>query len=217
MRRGQRIARSIEQALRGEIRLSDLVAAKASAAQARAETFSVPPDVVIDNSLSHMYSVIEVSGLDRPGLLFDLTFALSRLNLNIASAHIVTFGEKAVDAFYVTRSDGRQSRQSGAAGRRAPASARRVQRQAASLIFTVPGAICRPKAFSCEDAAIESESLFRSEPLGSEKALGNNDWLDDERKQPAGRNRLLRRKTPDPRPRIRSRATPNATPPLCRP
>jgi [protein-PII] uridylyltransferase len=101
-RRGRRIARSIELALHGEIRLSDLVAAKASAAQARAETFSVPPDVVIDNSLSHMYSVIEVSGLDRPGLLFDLTFTLSKLNLNIASAHIVTFGEKAVDTFYVT-------------------------------------------------------------------------------------------------------------------
>ncbi|MGO9389465.1 [protein-PII] uridylyltransferase [Rhodoblastus sp.] len=101
-RRGQRIARSTEQALRGEIRLGELVAVKANSASSRAETFSVPPDVVIDNSLSHMYSVIEVSGLDRPGLLFDLTFALSKLNLNIASAHIVTFGEKAVDVFYVT-------------------------------------------------------------------------------------------------------------------
>ncbi len=101
-RRGKRIARAIEQALRGEIRLSELVAAKANAAASRADTFSVPPDVVIDNSLSHMYSVIEVSGLDRPGLLFELTFAVSRLNLNIASAHIVTFGEKAVDTFYVT-------------------------------------------------------------------------------------------------------------------
>ncbi len=101
-RRGERIARAIEQALRGEIRLTDLVAAKASGAISRAETFNVPPDVVIDNSLSHMYSVVEVSGLDRPGLLFELTFALSRLNLNIGSAHIVTFGEKAVDAFYVT-------------------------------------------------------------------------------------------------------------------
>jgi [protein-PII] uridylyltransferase len=49
-----------------------------------------------------MYSVVEVSGLDRPGLLYDLTFALSKLNLNIASAHIVTFGEKAVDTFYVS-------------------------------------------------------------------------------------------------------------------
>ncbi|MCI4678048.1 [protein-PII] uridylyltransferase [Rhodoblastus acidophilus] len=102
LRRGQRIARSVEQALRGEIRLSDVVAAKTAKASSHGETFSVPPDVIVDNSLSHMYSVVEVSGLDRPGLLYDLTFALSRLNLNIASAHIVTFGEKAVDTFYVS-------------------------------------------------------------------------------------------------------------------
>jgi [protein-PII] uridylyltransferase len=43
-----------------------------------------------------------VSGLDRPGLLYELTTALGKLNLNIASAHIATFGEKAVDVFYVT-------------------------------------------------------------------------------------------------------------------
>ena len=43
-----------------------------------------------------------MSGLDRPGLLFDLTAALSRLDLNIGSAHIATFGEKAADVFYVT-------------------------------------------------------------------------------------------------------------------
>ena len=41
-------------------------------------------------------------GLDRPGLLYDLTRAISDLNLNIASAHIATFGERAVDVFYVT-------------------------------------------------------------------------------------------------------------------
>ena len=35
-------------------------------------------------------------------MLYDLTRVLSRLNLNIASAHIVTFGEKAVDTFYVS-------------------------------------------------------------------------------------------------------------------
>ncbi len=102
MRRGQRIARAIEQALRGEIRLGDIVAAKADNGPSHADTFNVPPDVVIDNSLSHMYSVVEVSGLDRPGLLYDLTMTLSKLNLNIASAHVVTFGEKAVDTFYVS-------------------------------------------------------------------------------------------------------------------
>ena len=62
----------------------------------------MPPEVTIDNSLSNRQTVIEVSGLDRPGLLYDLTTALGKLNLNIASAHIVTFGEKAVDVFYVT-------------------------------------------------------------------------------------------------------------------
>jgi [protein-PII] uridylyltransferase len=46
--------------------------------------------------------VVEVSGLDRPGLLYGLTQTLSRLNLNIASAHVATFGERAVDVFYVT-------------------------------------------------------------------------------------------------------------------
>ena len=46
--------------------------------------------------------MIEVAGLDRPGLLFELTNSLSDLNLDITSAHITTFGEKAVDVFYVT-------------------------------------------------------------------------------------------------------------------
>ena len=34
-------------------------------------------------------------------LLFDLARGLSDLGLDIASAHIATFGEKAVDVFYV--------------------------------------------------------------------------------------------------------------------
>jgi [protein-PII] uridylyltransferase len=100
LRRGARIARTIEQALRGEIRVSDIVSKRAR--DARAHAFAIPPEVMIDNSLSNRYTVLEVSGLDRPGLLYDLTSALSNLNLNIGSAHIVTFGEKAVDSFYVT-------------------------------------------------------------------------------------------------------------------
>ena len=46
--------------------------------------------------------MLQVSGFDRPGLLYDLTRALSNLSLNIGSAHVATFGEKAVDTFYVT-------------------------------------------------------------------------------------------------------------------
>jgi [protein-PII] uridylyltransferase len=101
LRRAARVAKGIEQALRGEIRLGEMVAAKRGS-DARTEAFALAPDVTISNNLSNRFTVLEVSGLDRPGLLFDLTAVLSRLNLNIGSAHIVTFGEKAVDAFYVT-------------------------------------------------------------------------------------------------------------------
>jgi [protein-PII] uridylyltransferase len=87
--------------LRGEIKVSEIISAK-QRADARVGAFAIEPEVMIDNTLSNRYTVLEVSGLDRPGLLYDLTSALSKLNLNIGSAHIVTFGEKAVDSFYVT-------------------------------------------------------------------------------------------------------------------
>jgi [protein-PII] uridylyltransferase len=101
LRRGQRIAATIEKMLRGELRLAE-IAPRREARDARRRAFAIEPEVMIDNSLSRRYTVVEVSGLDRAGLLRDLTASLSSLNLNIGSAHIVTFGEKAVDSFYVT-------------------------------------------------------------------------------------------------------------------
>jgi [protein-PII] uridylyltransferase len=58
--------------------------------------------VEIRNTLSNRFSVIELECLDRPGLLSEITGAISDLSLNIASAHITTFGEKVIDTFYVT-------------------------------------------------------------------------------------------------------------------
>ena len=101
LRRAERVARAIERALKGEVRIADLVDVKRPDRE-RPKPFRVAPEVVIDNALSSRETVLEISGLDRPGLLYDLTTALGKLNLNIASAHIATFGEKAVDVFYVT-------------------------------------------------------------------------------------------------------------------
>ena len=42
-----------------------------------------------------------MNGRDRPGLLFELTRALTGLNLQVSSAKISTYGEKVVDVFYV--------------------------------------------------------------------------------------------------------------------
>lgn len=107
IRRGKRIGDTIDRILRGEVRLRSLLA-KRRPAERRVEAFTVVPEVVINNGLSESYTVVEVSGRDRPGLLYDLTTALSDLSLDITSARITTFGEKAVDVFYVTDLTGKQ-------------------------------------------------------------------------------------------------------------
>ncbi|MCC6887455.1 MAG: [protein-PII] uridylyltransferase [Hyphomicrobiales bacterium] len=100
-RRAVRVAATIEQALCGDVRLPDLVAKRAPP-KGRLKAFAVEPEVTINNQWSSRYTMVEVTGLDRPGLLYELTATLSKLNLNIASAHVATFGERVVDVFYVT-------------------------------------------------------------------------------------------------------------------
>jgi [protein-PII] uridylyltransferase len=106
-RRARRVTDLIEQALSGAVRLPEIVAGKAQR-KARLKAFALETSILIDNTWSNQFTVIEVSGLDRTGLLYDLTRAISDLNLNIASAHIATFGERAVDVFYVTDLTGHQ-------------------------------------------------------------------------------------------------------------
>ncbi|MFT3673766.1 [protein-PII] uridylyltransferase [Aestuariivirga sp.] len=100
-RRGARVADTIARTLRGQLRLKDVLQNVPGLTE-RVKAFSVPPRVIIDNTSSNRQTVIEINGLDRVGLLQGLTEALFHLNLNIASAHVTTFGEKAVDVFYVT-------------------------------------------------------------------------------------------------------------------
>ena len=53
-------------------------------------------------------TVVEVNALDRPALLASLTAAIARSGHVIHSAHIATYGERAVDVFYVTTRDHRK-------------------------------------------------------------------------------------------------------------
>ena len=100
-RRAARIADTIEKALSGTLKLPEVVARR-SVARGRIKAFAIEPEVTINNQWSNRYTVIEVTGLDRPGLLYELTATLSKLSLNITSAHVATFGERVVDVFYVT-------------------------------------------------------------------------------------------------------------------
>ncbi len=105
--RARRIARVIGEVISGTRPFSTLEALR-KRPKPRLDAFTMPPDVVLDNSASQELTVVEVHALDRPGLLFDLARGLSDLGLDISSAHIATFGEKAVDVFYVKDSAGKK-------------------------------------------------------------------------------------------------------------
>ena len=97
--RVKRLIATIKSVLQGDIlppdRLADVPFSR------RVNAFNVVNNVTIDNELSSHSTVIEVSGLDRPGLLYALAKTLFNLNVTIVSARAVTFGERAVDVFYV--------------------------------------------------------------------------------------------------------------------
>ncbi|WP_375572263.1 [protein-PII] uridylyltransferase [Ahrensia marina] len=100
-RRADRIAATLESAMTGDVHLPPMMAEKGKA-KGRVRAFKVPAEVMIDNQGSERFTVIEAAGRDRPGLLHDLASALSDLSLDTHSAHVATFGERAVDVFYVT-------------------------------------------------------------------------------------------------------------------
>ena len=95
-----RLSALVSQALSGQLRLRDEIR-KVRREPARLRAVTVPPRVVFDNHASNTHTVIEVNCRDRPGLLHDVTAAISAQGLQIASAHITTYGVRAVDVFYV--------------------------------------------------------------------------------------------------------------------
>jgi [protein-PII] uridylyltransferase len=96
-----RIETMIGDALANKIRLVPQLAAR-PLARPRADAFEVRPRVEFDNSASNRFTVIEVNARDRPALLNRLARALFEAKLIVNSAHIATYGERAVDTFYVT-------------------------------------------------------------------------------------------------------------------
>ena len=97
----QRLKLTIDDALANRNRLDDRLAAR-PLPRTRAEAFPIEPMVLIDNKASNRYTVVEVNARDRPALLNALAYALFQSKVTIHSAHIATYGERAVDTFYLT-------------------------------------------------------------------------------------------------------------------
>ena len=97
----ERLKNAIADALANRVKLVPQLAAR-PLARPRADAFDVRPIVIFDNKASNRFTVIEVGARDRPALLNRLARALFEARLIVHSAHIATYGERAVDTFYVT-------------------------------------------------------------------------------------------------------------------
>ncbi|MEJ1967238.1 MAG: [protein-PII] uridylyltransferase [Rhizomicrobium sp.] len=95
----ERLRQSVEKTLRGELYPRQAIARRP--AKRRSSAFQVTPRVNFDNDASASATVVEVEGLDRPGLLYDVADAIFQSGLSISSAMVSTYGERAVDVFYV--------------------------------------------------------------------------------------------------------------------
>lgn len=93
----ERLQQAVEQALSGD---AEITATKPQP-NPREAAFVVRPSVFISEDASRAYTVIDVAGRDRPGLLTDVGTVLANADISIVSAHVGSYGERVFDAFYV--------------------------------------------------------------------------------------------------------------------
>ncbi len=101
----KRIASAIDKALRADQEppqppIGDL--------PSREQAFLVAPRALVSDKASSRTTVVEVNARDRPGLLARLAYVIHSAGHQLHSAHIATYGERAVDVFYLTGSDGKK-------------------------------------------------------------------------------------------------------------
>jgi [protein-PII] uridylyltransferase len=101
----QRLKKAVDEAVHGREPAAGALEAKALPLR-RAEAFTVAPAVFLDNKASSRFTVVEVNARDRAALLSRLAKAIFDEQATIRSAHIATFGERAVDVFYLMDSAG---------------------------------------------------------------------------------------------------------------
>jgi [protein-PII] uridylyltransferase len=97
----RRLEAAVTKALDGQEPSAERLAARALPLR-RAEAFPIQPAVFVQAQASNRYTVVEVNARDRAALLFELARAISGAKAVIHSAHIATYGERAVDVFYLT-------------------------------------------------------------------------------------------------------------------
>ncbi len=146
-----KLATVVEQTLTGRLKPHLELARQRSSIPSRLRALDVQPRVLIDNNASDSHTIIEVNGRDRRGLLFQVTLALTKLQLMIHNAKIATYGERAVDVFYVQTALGDKIE-----------SAAKLRRIRTELLEALDETPCRPAAPEPKDRPAKA----RKRPAG---------------------------------------------------
>jgi [protein-PII] uridylyltransferase len=101
-RRLQQFKNDLEEILSGKVQLKELLSKRKESNGIKQKVIPrVPEEVKVNNKDSDFYSIVEVIGQDRLGILYDITQALTDHGCNIHFARISTLGNRIVDVFYV--------------------------------------------------------------------------------------------------------------------
>ncbi|MFE7457102.1 [protein-PII] uridylyltransferase [Streptomyces sp. NPDC057554] len=101
-----RLRADLVRALDGSLDIRARLAEREAAYPRRRGVKAPPPRVTVAAAGSRRATVIEVRAQDAPGLLHRIGNALEGSAVRVRSAHVSTLGANAVDAFYVTGTDG---------------------------------------------------------------------------------------------------------------
>jgi [protein-PII] uridylyltransferase len=98
----RRLEWTVECVLRDSLSVADLIKQRRSVPRPSSAS-KIMPSVRFNNDASDECTLIDFVGEDRPGLLYDLTSAISAAGCNIELVLVDTEAHKAIDVFYVTR------------------------------------------------------------------------------------------------------------------
>lgn len=101
-RRLQQFKKDLKEILSGKISLKLLLSQREESGWIQKKVIpKVPGEAKVNNQDSDFYTIIEITGEDRLGVLYEITQALTDCGCNIHFARISTLGNRVVDVFYV--------------------------------------------------------------------------------------------------------------------